>query len=188
MNYKDPRVIIRDEIDTMKEGLDYANSLGIPATPDLMERMAVSSHIQADRNGYRGPDSLLDTPRPPRVVTLGDEPEGDPEAPTEAETSSDAPNPDWQQPNNGFNYDSRHPVSEKQKELITDLMAKAKRVVDDINKKGPIAAEKVIMKAISEPFKEQRGHEINLSSYTRMTGGDGSWTIDFLKRTWDIRG
>lgn len=188
MNYKDPRVIIRDEIDTLKEGLDYATSLGIPVTPELMERMAVSSHIQADRNGYRGPDSLVDAPHPPRVVKLEGEPEEDPEAVKEGEKPPDAPNPEWQQPNNGFNYDSPHPVSEKQKELITDLMAKAKRVVDDINKKGPIAAEKVIMSTIRGPFKEQRGHEINLSSYTRMTSGDGSWTIDFLKRTWEIRG
>lgn len=188
LNYKDPRVIIRDEVDTLKEGLDYATSLGIPVTPELMEKLAVSSHIQADRNGYRGPDSLLDTPRPPRVVSLDGEAEGDPEAPTEGEKASDAPNPEWQQPTPPYNYDSPNPISEPQKDKINKLMGRAKRVVDDINKKGPIEAEKVIISTIKEPFKEQRGHEINLKSFTRMTSGDASWTIDFLMRTYDIRG
>ena len=186
-NYMDPRIIIRDEIDTLKAGLDYAISLGIPVTPELMEKLAVSSHIQADRNGYRGPDSLPDASHAPRVVKVGDEPDGDPEAVTEGDKASDESHTDWQQPTPPYSYDSPQPVSEPQKDKINKLKEKAIRVVDSINKKGPIASEKVIMSTISGPFREQRGHEISLTSFTRMTSGDASWTIDFLMRTWDIR-
>ena len=138
------------------------------ATEDA-RAIAISAHIEASRNGYRGPENV---------------PEEAQGAPQEA--AEEVPE-HWQKPNNGFTYDSRQPVSEPQKDKIKDLYGKAVRVVEGINHKGTAAAEKVINKTIAEPFLEQRGHEANLVSFTRMNSGDASWVIDFLQRTWDVR-
>ena len=182
--YQDPRVIGKDMADTFVGVSRYLRNKGEAFTSEDARKIALSPHIQADRNGYRGP-----------VASTEEQPHGMPALAVNGQQAAqgapqEAPppiNPEWQQPNEGYSYDSVHIMSEKQKSMIGDLKTKAIRVVDEINKKGPIASEKVVMKAISEPFKEQRGHEINLSSFTRMTSGDASWTIDFLQRTWEVR-
>lgn len=183
--YQDPRIIGKDMVDTFTCVSRYLRSQGEAFTSEDARKITLSAHIQADRNGYRGPVASVEEQPHGLPASTGN---GQQDAQSAPQEDNPPINPEWQQPNQGFNYDSPHPISEKQKELINDLKTMAKRVVDDINKKGPIEAENVIMSTIAGPFKEQRGHEINTKSFTRMTGGDGSWTIDFLKRTYDLRG
>ena len=174
MNYKDPRVIIRDEIDTLKEGLDYAASLGIPVTPDLMERMAVSSHIQADRNGYRGPvdERVVDSP--------DNGPEGEP-------TREGGKQPKGPTPGEGFDYKSQSVPSEKQKEKIGYMVEAAIKIIMDVSGKTENAARKVVMSTISNSFREEWERDPNLTSFRGMNSGECSWTIDFIKMTWELK-
>ncbi len=167
--YTNPRDIVDDYVLTYKRACQRLGKTGMPWTQDVAEKLAVSATIQADRQGYRGPEFVQEEGQ--------DVPQEDaPEVPEH-----------WQKPNNGFTYDSRQPVSEKQKDKIRDLFDKAVRVVEGINHKGTAAAEKVVNMAIVPPFLEQRGHEVNLVSFTRMNSGDASWVIDFIQRTWDVR-
>jgi hypothetical protein len=171
VDYKDPRVIIRDEIDTLKEGLDYAASLGIPVTPELMEKMAVSSHIQADRNGYRGPVDELPT-------------DGGTEPPEAEPTREAGKQPKGPTPGEGFAYKSQSVPSEKQKEKIGYMIEAAIKVVMGVSGKAENAARKVVMSTISNAFTEEWGRDPNLTSFRGMRNGECSWTIDFIKMTW----
>lgn len=171
VDYKDPRVIIRDEIDTLKEGLDYAASLGIPVTPELMEKMAVSSHIQADRNGYRGP--------------VDEHPTDEGSAILEGEPAREAgKQPKGPTPGEGFDYKSQSVPSEKQKEKIGYMIEAAIKVVIDVSGKTENASRKAVMTAISNAFAEEWGRDPNLTSFRGMNSGECSWTIDFIKMTW----
>ena len=168
VDYKDPRVIIRDEIDTLKEGLDYATSLGIPVTPDLMEKMAVSSHIQADRNGYRGP---VDE----RVVdSLDNGPEAEPARP-QGNASY------------GEYRDQKQVASVKSINYMHVVIKDAITKVREKKNLGLNAAEKEVKHNIMDNYEEYWDVTPNLTSPKgRMNQGQVSMVINYVKTEWEL--
>jgi hypothetical protein len=171
VDYKDPRVIALDIGSTFVVLSKFLRGEREPFTSEDCRAMAISAHIQADRNGYRGPvdERVVDSP--------DNGPEGEP-------IEEQGKPPKGPMPGEGFDYKSQSVPSEKQKEKIGYMIEAAIKVVMGVSGKTENAARKVVMSTISNAFSEQWGRDPNLTSFRGMRNGECSWTIDFIKMTW----
>lgn len=182
-DYKDPRVIVRDQLDTYVEAMRHIKDKGVLYSTEDIRAMTISAHIQADRNGYRGPvpvEMHHGTPAENVHHSEGTGPQ------QEAEPHSDCPQGNSEPPRD---YDRMVQVaSVKSMEMLKGVLAKAYDIHAKAEQVNIRDAETAVKIAIRDAFEKRWNFSPNLAQPKgRMNQGQVSWTIKFVLDTWEAK-
>lgn len=166
--YKDPRVIALDIGSTFVVLSKFLRGEEEPFTSEDCRAMSISAHIQADRNGYRGPvdERVVDSP--------DNGPEGEPVKP---------------QGNGSYGEyrDQKQVASVKSINYMHVVIKDAIAKVREKKNLGLNAAEKEVKHNIMDTYEEYWDVTPNLTSPKgRMNQGQVSMVINYVKTEWEL--